>query len=320
MPLLTELSPTGSPRQISVRSGIFIVPPGHHQLRSGMFIETDTQALRFEQEITCASWSRSVGCNCRRWSHGSPGPGRGDSLTMANPCRLCPSCQRRGRFQDYWCDSSRMSTTRPTGFGSRVLFKLKVPRCCVCSGLLAVKPFALRPAQVIASIREWTPQTSSAERGFKVQGSRFEVQGSRFKVQGSGSTVRGSTVQGSRFKVQGSRFRFNGSRFRFNGSRFKVQRFEVQGSTVRGSRFEVQGSRFKVQGSRFKVQGSTVQGSRFKVRGSRFKVQGSRFNGSRFKVQGSTFRRSKAPCLPVFPSSLFTGCDRVQLCCLCCLL
>ena len=52
MPLLTELSPTGIPRQISVRSGIFIVPPGHHQLRSGMFIETDTQALRFEQEIT----------------------------------------------------------------------------------------------------------------------------------------------------------------------------------------------------------------------------------------------------------------------------
>ena len=58
MPLLTELSPTGSPRQISVRSGIFIVPPGHHQLRSGMFIKTDTQALRFEQEITeiTVSW------------------------------------------------------------------------------------------------------------------------------------------------------------------------------------------------------------------------------------------------------------------------
>ena len=54
MPLLTELNPTGRPRHISVRSGMFIatVPPGHHQLRSGMFIETDTQALRLEQEIT----------------------------------------------------------------------------------------------------------------------------------------------------------------------------------------------------------------------------------------------------------------------------
>ena len=54
----TELGPTGSPRQLSVRSGIFIVPPGHHQLRSGMFIKTDTQALRFEQEITeiTVSW------------------------------------------------------------------------------------------------------------------------------------------------------------------------------------------------------------------------------------------------------------------------
>ena len=51
----------------------------------------------------------------------------------------------------------------------------------------------------------------------------------------------------------------------------------------------------------FKVQGSAVQGSA--VQGSRFKVQ-------RFKVQAF-----KGP-----PSSLFKGCDRVQLCCLCCLL
>ena len=57
----------------------------------------------------------------------------------------------------------------------------------------------------------------------------------------------------------------------------------------------------------FKVQ-------RFKVQ--RFKVQ--RFKVQRFKVQ--RFRRSTAPCFPVFPSSLFKGCDRVQLCCLCYLL
>ena len=48
-----------------------------------------------------------------------------------------------------------------------------------------------------------------------------------------------------------------------------------------------------------RVQSSTVQGST---------VQ-------RFKVQGSGVQRP-----PVFPSSLFKGCDRVQLCCLCCLL
>ena len=51
---LTELLALIAMSTSSVRSGMFIgtVPPGHHQLRSGMFIETDTQALRFEQEIT----------------------------------------------------------------------------------------------------------------------------------------------------------------------------------------------------------------------------------------------------------------------------
>ena len=66
MPLLRELSPTGRLRQLSVRSGIFIatVPPGHQQLRSGMFIETDTQTLRFELEITeiTESWLGRLVC------------------------------------------------------------------------------------------------------------------------------------------------------------------------------------------------------------------------------------------------------------------
>jgi len=46
---------------------------------------------------------------------------------------------------------------------------------------------------------------------------------------------------------------------------------------------------------------------------ARSKFNGSRFNGS--TVQGSGVQRH-----PVFPSSLFKGCERVQLCCLCYLL
>ena len=42
-------------------------------------------------------------------------------------------------------------TTALLGFGSPVLFLPRVRRCSVSYGLHAVKPFALRPAQVIAS-------------------------------------------------------------------------------------------------------------------------------------------------------------------------
>ena len=58
-----------------------------------------------------------------------------------------------------------------------------------------------------------------------------------------------------------------------------------------------------------RVQSSTVQSST---------VQGSTVQGS--TVQGSTVQTFNGPLFSRLPSSLFKGCDRVQLCCLCYLL
>ena len=112
-----------------------------------------------------------------------------------------------------------------------------------------------------------------------------------FVVSVGGSAFSASRLLFPCFPVfRGLRFRSR-ARSKFNGSKFNGSKFN--GSKFNGSKFN--GSRFN---------GSKFNGSRFN--GSRF--NGSRFNGSRFN--GSGVQRH-----PVFPSSLFKGCDGVPLFC-----